>query len=332
VRELQPGEIPRSFVVRFPTGRAWLFGPEDQVFNLPVTISLALDELPSSVPALATVDLDGSIDYASSVEFEETRPSQSPRGLSLAASGRVRGLISHFSPFVPVGVEFFIDDGFIDSAGAFQASKETFVVGEGGDDLVFSVTASNRTTSPFTGVQMTVSVGPTGVLDLEEIGFVSQGAVGGKNSRGFQWFIGTLAPGLVAVIQFSAAAVGPGNGFNQVTLSSDQASGLEVPDAEPTLVIVGSAPVMPSALTATVNAQAREVVLTWNDNSLNEMGFRIELSCDGDPFMGLNELPSNTTEATVFGFQGGEVCSLRVIAFNTSGVSPASNTVTVTIP
>ena len=94
-------------------------------------------------------------------------------------------------------------------------------------------------------------------------------------------------------------------------------------------------PPIPNAPSATnaVPANSHTVDLTWNDNSSDEGGFRVERSVDG----GANWAPVATTAINVTSSQDGgrsseqQVC-YRVIAFNAGGDSPASNTDCTTPP
>ncbi|HET6341269.1 MAG TPA: carboxypeptidase regulatory-like domain-containing protein [Gemmatimonadota bacterium] len=153
---------------------------------------------------------------------------------------------------VTIELDVSNEDGFIDEAGAFQSTKEQFLVGEGGDDadslaFVYEVTVTNQSLFSATGVTIVDEVAPnTGAIECR--GILATGEGGGANPSvgsvvggdcapgGFTWDIGTLDPGVEAVLLFRAEALAPQNDVgNRATLTADQLTG-EIVDEEPTTV------------------------------------------------------------------------------------------------
>jgi hypothetical protein len=90
------------------------------------------------------------------------------------------------------------------------------------------------------------------------------------------------------------------------------------------------APAAPSNLFAKAVSDS-QIVLTWNDNSNNESGFRIERSIAGEPFFSqIATVGANDTTYTNGGLPPDTTCTYRVRAFNSSGNSTYSNTSTAT--
>jgi subtilisin family serine protease len=87
-----------------------------------------------------------------------------------------------------------------------------------------------------------------------------------------------------------------------------------------------------------INLQARsispvEVDLTWTDQSINEMGFRIQRRlASGGLWTQIGEVERNTTNFRSSGLVPGESYSFRVFAFNGTGESPPSNEAQATVP
>ncbi|MEL7145362.1 MAG: fibronectin type III domain-containing protein [Bacteroidota bacterium] len=80
----------------------------------------------------------------------------------------------------------------------------------------------------------------------------------------------------------------------------------------------------PSNLRATTLSSS-SIRLTWNDNSNNETGFRIERSINGGSFSFLKNVTANQTFFTNNGLQPATTYRYRVFAFNPSATSAASN-------
>jgi hypothetical protein len=84
-------------------------------------------------------------------------------------------------------------------------------------------------------------------------------------------------------------------------------------------------PAAPSGLTA-APVSAAGIALTWNDQSGNESGFRIEQSLDGIAFAPVGVTGSNVTVYTATNLNPAVKYYYRVYAFNGAGNSPYSNT------
>jgi hypothetical protein len=97
---------------------------------------------------------------------------------------------------------------------------------------------------------------------------------------------------------------------------------------EPAIIL---SPAAPSNLVATVVSDT-QVDLSWQDNSDNEAGFRIERSQDGFNFTEVGTVGSNVTtfsDTTVF---ANTTLFFRVLAFNSFGNSDPSNIADATTP
>jgi hypothetical protein len=121
--------------------------------------------------------------------------------------------------------------------------------------------------------------------------------------------------------------VGYGSGFPTLTVQS-------VSDA----LVVGTAPLAPSSLTATLQA-GPQIRLNWTDNATNENGFVIERSTDGINFTQIATAParSNTgsvtfTDTTVTASATNVTYSYRVAAVNPAGYSVYSVSAPVLVP
>jgi PKD repeat protein len=92
----------------------------------------------------------------------------------------------------------------------------------------------------------------------------------------------------------------------------------------------GQSPAAPSGLTA--SASTSSVTLQWKDNSTNETGFRVYYAtgASGGKFTSVGDIGAGSMTATVTGLPSG-MYRFYVTAFNSSGESAASNTVSVSI-
>ena len=90
-----------------------------------------------------------------------------------------------------------------------------------------------------------------------------------------------------------------------------------------------AAPAAPSGLTA-VAASTSQINLTWQDNSADEDGFRIERSADGVSFAQIAAVAEGATAYPVTGLNASTTYRFRVVAYNAVGDSIYSNTVTAT--
>ncbi|MGI5882945.1 MAG: fibronectin type III domain-containing protein [Dethiobacteria bacterium] len=90
------------------------------------------------------------------------------------------------------------------------------------------------------------------------------------------------------------------------------------------------APAAPSGLCATVTSHS-QVILTWNDNSGNETGFKIERALAGGNFGQVGTVNQNTTSYYDSGLQANRTYYYRVRAYNNSGDSDYSTVASVTM-
>lgn len=73
------------------------------------------------------------------------------------------------------------------------------------------------------------------------------------------------------------------------------------------------------------------VTLSWQDNSNNETGFRIQRAEGSNAFTNLTEVAANATAYQDTAVVNGRTYQYRVLAFNNNGNSAFSNTVTITV-
>ncbi|MGV3724624.1 MAG: fibronectin type III domain-containing protein, partial [Actinomycetota bacterium] len=88
-------------------------------------------------------------------------------------------------------------------------------------------------------------------------------------------------------------------------------------------------PGAPTAL-AVIRVSASELQLTWNDNSSNETGFKIERSSDGTSFSVISTTAANATQFSNTGLTPGATFHYRVRATNGGGDSDVSGPVSGT--
>jgi hypothetical protein len=92
-----------------------------------------------------------------------------------------------------------------------------------------------------------------------------------------------------------------------------------------------TAPLSPSDLTASP-ISARQVDLTWSDNSGDESGFRLERSAAGVAFQTIAMLGPGVTRYSDLDLTGGTHYAYRVESFNTAGDSAQPSDATVVTP
>lgn len=72
------------------------------------------------------------------------------------------------------------------------------------------------------------------------------------------------------------------------------------------------------------------IVLAWDDNSINENGFRIEYRVESSPYEEAGVIPANQREALLDTLEAGTTYFFRVRATNSGGNSGYSNEVSAT--
>jgi hypothetical protein len=78
-------------------------------------------------------------------------------------------------------------------------------------------------------------------------------------------------------------------------------------------------------LTLPRDVQAISAVLSWQDNSQNESGFRIERQVDGGAWALVATVKTNVVKRTVT-LEAGKTTCFRIIALSAAGNSAPSNT------
>src|ERR1041384_3772169 len=77
---------------------------------------------------------------------------------------------------------------------------------------------------------------------------------------------------------------------------------------------------------------AANVTLSWQDNSTNEDGFKVERASNGGIYAQIASVGANTQSYADSGIVAGTSYCYRIRSFNTNGVSSPSNESCVTIP
>ncbi len=90
-------------------------------------------------------------------------------------------------------------------------------------------------------------------------------------------------------------------------------------------------PAAPANLAATP-LSSTQVMLTWQDKSTNETGFRIEVTDPRDPFLAIEIAAANATSFVINGLGPDFPYTFRIRAENANGASAFSNQASVTIP
>ena len=93
----------------------------------------------------------------------------------------------------------------------------------------------------------------------------------------------------------------------------------------------GTVPAAPSALAGNSPTGSRRVDLSWTDNSGNESGFRIERSSNGSTFAQIGTVAANVRTYQNTGLTRANTYWYRVRAYNGTGNSPYTNTVSVRV-
>ena len=96
-----------------------------------------------------------------------------------------------------------------------------------------------------------------------------------------------------------------------------------------TVQTVMDPPSAPDMLTVS-NTSSSSLELSWNDNSTDETGFKIEQSNSGGGFVEIASLGANTVNYSISGLTPNTNYSYRVLAYNDGGNSVYSNTVSET--
>ena len=81
-------------------------------------------------------------------------------------------------------------------------------------------------------------------------------------------------------------------------------------------------------LAAATSAQSAQLTLTWQDNSSDELGFKIERSINGGAFAEIASVAADVTTYVDTNVTAGSPHVYRVAAYNAIGNSPYSNVAT----
>ena len=103
------------------------------------------------------------------------------------------------------------------------------------------------------------------------------------------------------------------------------------PDPEPPPPPPGGGPTAPGSLNGR-HTGPTSVRLSWADRSDDETGFEVEVRPSGSGWGTHSNHPANTTTADITGLTPGGRYDFRVRAFNASGRSRPSNTVSIVLP
>ena len=96
------------------------------------------------------------------------------------------------------------------------------------------------------------------------------------------------------------------------------------------ITVLPAPPAAPTNLVLSLRT-ATYVIITWQDNSNNELGFYVERSADGGTtWTQVAQTAANTTTYRNTGLTTKTTYLYRVRAFNTGGTSGYSNALTVT--
>ncbi len=114
--------------------------------------------------------------------------------------------------------------------------------------------------------------------------------------------------------------------YNWYSSNSDANFTIYKPINDLPLVIIPATPISPTNLDAT-SVSSSEIKLTWNDQSNNETGFKIErrATANAGSFSEINTVDANTTEFTDSALSFMTSYTYRIRAYNANGNSTYSN-------
>ncbi|MBP9869002.1 hypothetical protein KBC59_00375 [Patescibacteria group bacterium] len=135
----------------------------------------------------------------------------------------------------------------------------------------------------------------------------------------------------VAVVLLLLGAGGAFVYFNQELLFSKAPTQPAPVVQQP--VVTPPAPTPPQApdQLAATSTNSQSAALSWVDTASNESGFRIERADEGGAFIGLTNLPPNSSSFLDVSVQPSKVYRYRVIALNQGGESPSNSEVSVAV-
>ena len=163
---------------------------------------------------------------------------------------------------------------------------------------------------------------PASSLGVTRIGTPIAGGVGADPAEPYQmWLLPASTKGTVWIKATQTTKAGTGLSALAVDELFIRSTG----------VTPAVAPLAPSNLSSSYNSKTRKASLSWKDNSSNETGFRVLYSTDnGSTWQTYSTLAANTTSLNTSALTKGLTYLFKVQAFNSTGDSLFSNTVSVT--
>ncbi|MEM6312677.1 MAG: kelch repeat-containing protein, partial [Planctomycetota bacterium] len=138
----------------------------------------------------------------------------------------------------------------------------------------------------------------------------------------------TLATLGVDAATYADTTAVPGTTYDYRVVAFNSGGEAVSTSASATITPTATVPAAPTGLTAT--AVEAGVSLEWFDNADDETGYRIERRAAGGTFTTVGNAAANATSFLDDAAQPGTTYDYRVVAVNTAGDSPASNTASAT--
>lgn len=150
-----------------------------------------------------------------------------------------------------------------------------------------------------------------------------------ERSTGAQAWVelAVLGAGVTAYSDTSAAAT---TSYNYRVRAANT-GGFSAYSSVASVITPTAPPQAPTSLTATA-VSSTQIRLTWQDNSSDETGFRVERSIGGAAYTVIATVGANVTTLDDTAVEAGQTCQYRVCACNSGGTSAASNVASATTP
>lgn len=155
-----------------------------------------------------------------------------------------------------------------------------------------------------------------------ETGFVVERSVNGTAFA----VLATVASDSTTLVDTTA----PGGSTCTYRVCAVNTVGASAPSNSSSVALPAPLPLAASGLTA--SATSTSITVLWVDNATNESNYRLERSANGGSFLFWSLLPANATSFVDTSVTQGSTYSYRVVASNSAGNAPASNTATVLVP
>lgn len=182
---------------------------------------------------------------------------------------------------------------------AAPSSLDAAAVAPGQIDLFWTDNAGNEN-------GFVIERSPNGVNSWVEIASVADNATSYQDTG--------LAPGTTFFYRVAAYNTNGNSAFS----NTSSAATPEVPPTGPTNLLA-------------MAVSASQIDLSWQDNSANEAGFKVERSADGyEPWTEITVLPSNSSNFSDTPLSPGTTVYYRAYSFNSAGSSGPSNTAVAT--